>query len=157
MSSLILIAGLPGVGKSTLARTFAWGHTLLEADMYPGLYTYGSGDTPRFHGMEEDASGTPLIKRAHGWCIYQTLRCMERKESVVVSNTFSMKWETRAYYEMAHQFSSKVTLIDLFDQGLTTDALVKRTLHGVPAGAVEAMRKRWMYGQAKVWSAADLG
>jgi predicted kinase len=157
MSSLILIAGLPGVGKSTLARTFTWGHTLLEADIYPGLYTYSPGDTPRFHGMEEDESGVPLIKRAHGWCIDQTRLCLERKAPAVVSNTFSMKWETRAYYEMAHQFSRKVTLIDLFDQGLTTAELVERTLHGVPAGAVEAMRRRWMYGQAKVWSAADLG
>ncbi len=157
MSSLILIAGLPGVGKSTLARTFVWGHTLLEADMYPGLYTHGPGGAPQFHGMEEDESGTPLIKRAHGWCIDQTRRCLQRKESVVVSNTFSMRWETRAYYELAQQHRAAVTLIDLFDQGLTTAELVKRTLHGVPTRAVEAMRTRWMYGQAKAWSAADLG
>lgn len=158
MSNLILIAGLPGAGKSTLARKFAWDHTtLLEADLYPGIYTFRKGEAPIFHGAERDDNGVPLIKRAHQWCIDQARLALQGGGGAVVSNTFSQKWETRAYYILAREYGAQVYLIDLFDQGLSDESLAQRNTHGVPLSAIAAMRARWEHGQQKVWLSHELG
>jgi len=81
MKELFLLRGLPGAGKSTLAKTIGGKH--FEADMYfikDGEYKF-----------EADK-----LKMAHNWCAIQTQIAMVDDEPIViVSNTFTQEWEMK--------------------------------------------------------------
>ena len=92
MKKLFIIRGLPGAGKSTLAKSIGVVEHY-EADMYfvapDGSYQF---DVTR-------------IKDAHQWCKDLVMMAMKRDEpKVVVSNTFTQEWEMEAYYELAAKF-----------------------------------------------------
>ena len=89
--TLYLLRGLPGAGKSSLAKLLGGVH--FESDMFfvdsDGNYNF-------------DIS---KLKEAHGWC---RLRCeMEMRsgtEIVVVSNTFTQEWEMEPFFEFAKKY-----------------------------------------------------
>jgi energy-coupling factor transporter ATP-binding protein EcfA2 len=96
MVKLILVRGLPGSGKSTLAKSLTK-FTHIETDHY-----FASED-----GYKFDA---PKIKAAHAWCQAETQRCLDLCDicnnfvvwpGVVVSNTFTQRWELEPYFEIA--------------------------------------------------------
>jgi predicted kinase len=126
--------------------------------MFPGLYSEDVNGEVVFHGGEM-LNGVPRIKLAHQWCQRVARNLLE--ESIqeggctVVANTFSQKWETRAYFKMAEDLGVKCHLIDLYDQGLNDIQLAARNRHGVNAETIAKMRARWMQGAAKVWRPTD--
>ena len=88
---LVLIRGLPGSGKSTIAKSMA-GYKHYEADMYhmvDGEYVFDFNN----------------IKKAHEWCQSSTLAELEKGGRVVVSNTFTEKWEILPYIEFGYSYS----------------------------------------------------
>jgi predicted kinase len=91
MRELYLLRGLPGAGKSTLAKSLGGKH--FEADMF---FTGPDG------GYNFDIS---KLKEAHGSC---RLGCeMEMKlgtERVVVSNTFTQEWELEPFLDFAKKY-----------------------------------------------------
>ncbi|MCG9682435.1 ATP-binding protein [Vibrio sp. Isolate23] len=118
---LTIIRGLPGSGKSTLARTLGVNH--YEADMY---FIDAQGD---YIFRPED------ISKAHDWCKTMTRESLLQRQSVVVSNTFVMRWEIIPYYKMAQQYDAVFEVIECKqDYG---------NIHGVPASTILEMKKRW--------------
>lgn len=119
---LVLIRGLPGSGKSTIARAMTT-HEHYEADMFfqdaGGAYNYDR----------------EKIKDAHEWCQRQTFKALANGKRVVVSNTFTRKFEMEPYFDMAKTFGIEPNIIEV--TGNWPDA------HGVPAEVVEKMRQRW--------------
>jgi len=119
---LVLIRGLPGSGKSTMASAMTT-HRHLEADMFftdlNGAYLY-------------DAS---KIKAAHEWCQTNAKWALDRGESVVVSNTFTRRFEMEPYFEIAKAFGIELRIIEATGNW--------PNVHGVPTEVVEKMRKRW--------------
>ena len=119
---LVLIRGLPGSGKSTIASAMA-GYRHLEADMFftdlDGRYVYDSSK----------------IKAAHEWCQLNTKWALERGERVVVSNTFTRLFEMEPYFEMAKNFGIEPRIVEATGNW--------PNVHGVPAEVVEKMRQRW--------------
>jgi predicted kinase len=93
MKILYLLRGLPGCGKSSLAKSLMnaqKGH--VEADMFfmkNGEYNF-------------DAS---KLKEAHEWCQKQADDYMSQYgyDTVIVSNTFTQEWEMKPYYELAEK------------------------------------------------------
>lgn len=132
MSKLIIIRGLPGSGKSTFAEDYIniFGELLeknghptvhIEADMFfvdvMGNYNY-------------DAS---KIKDAHDWCQEQTKKFLNNGIDVIVSNTFTRKWELEPYMKM----------VDPEDIIIYTMTDNYGNIHGVPPEVIEKMKERW--------------
>ena len=119
---LVLIRGLPGSGKSTLAKQYAArGYVHCEADMY---FVYDDG-VYRFNPAE--------LRSAHEWCQRETQRALEGGGSVVVSNTFSQRWELAPYLAMVDP--PDVLIIECHGTW--------PSVHNVPAAAIERMCARW--------------
>lgn len=120
--TLFLCRGLPGSGKSSLARLLAPGHAYAADDFFE-----------KDGGYDFDRE---KLGEAHAWC-------QERVEAdlaggvpyVAVHNTFSKAWEAKAYYALAANYGYSVFVIEAQnDFG---------NVHGVPASTIEAMRDRW--------------
>jgi predicted kinase len=123
MKHLFLLRGLPGAGKSTIAKSIGGVH--FEADMYfmkDGVYQF-------------DAT---KLKMAHNWCAIQTQKAMCADEpKIIVSNTFTQDWEMKTYYELAKE------------EGYTVFSLIVENRHGginehgVPQEALDRMKARF--------------
>ena len=123
---LILIRGLPGSGKSTMAKELALaGYKHFEADMFfevNGVYRY-------------EAS---RIRDAHGWCQQMTRQALSNGRNVVVSNTFTQLREMEPY----HLMTGKVRVIEASGTW--------QNLHGVPVEILKRMAMRWEQLPGKV-------
>lgn len=121
---LVLIRGLPGSGKSTIAKALCRaGFSWFEAD------TYHLND-------EGDYCFDPAnAKAAHEWCQQETRKALENGDRVVVSNTFTMLWEMEPYFEMARKFGIEPNVLEAKGSW--------QNVHSVPAEVMDKMRERW--------------
>lgn len=118
-SELVIIRGLPGSGKSTMARVLAQvGYVHVEADMYfmkNGRYEYDRSQ----------------IQAAHAWCRQRVRAALDSGRRVVVSNTFTRLEEMAPYLGM----TSNIRVIEA-KGGWANE-------HGVPEETVKRMAARW--------------
>lgn len=122
---LTLVRGVPGSGKSTMAKAIAKETKCihLEADMF-FLSTLG-----------EYMFDPSKIKLAHEWCHQQARQALSSGQSVVVSNTFVKRWEMQAYLRMAEEYGVQINVI------VATGCY--GNLHSVPDAVVQRMRDNW--------------
>jgi predicted kinase len=128
MKTLILLRGLPGAGKSTIARLLVGDKDYChkEADMY---------FVDRDGNYKFDAS---KIKLAHEWCREEVEFLMRHEHStVVVSNTFTQEWEMEAYYELAKKYDYRVTSM------IVENRHGGKNVHGVPDEVLDKMAARF--------------
>lgn len=114
---LVLIRGLPGSGKSTMAKNMN-GYVHLEADMFlfvDGAYKY---DVKKVPG-------------AHDQCVSKTKEALCAGQSVVVSNTFAQEWELQRYTDLGFTFE----IIEAEGKW--------QNVHGVSDVIIEIMKSRW--------------
>jgi len=129
---LVLVRGLPGSGKSTIAKKEYPDHHHFEADMYQycecGKYNFH----PEVHG------------RAHEWCLNETISKIEQGENVVVSNTFTRNWEMLPYFGVAKMYGADLVVREA-EAPWANDPIVcaEKTVHKVPLEIIEAMKERW--------------
>jgi predicted kinase len=123
MKHLFLLRGLPGAGKSTLAKSIGGIH--FEADMYfieDGVYKFDP----------------TKLKMAHNWCAIQTQKAMVDDEpKIIVSNTFTQEWEMENYYKLAKENGYTVfsLIVENRHEGINE--------HGVPQEALDRMKSRF--------------
>ncbi|MEF1309108.1 ATP-binding protein [Vibrio mytili] len=122
---LILIRGLPGSGKTTLAKQllndFPAKH--FEADMY-------------FENQAGEYYFEPmLLPQAHEWCFNQTRKWLSRGANVIVSNTFVRVWEMKCYLDYCKKKRIEVE-VRICRGGY-------QSIHQVPEETIEKMRKNW--------------
>jgi len=124
---LVIIRGLPGSGKSTMARElrdeagFPYYH--VEADMF---FTDDNG-TYTFNGLE--------IAAAHDWCHKQVAQALENGLNVVVSNTFTRMWEIKPYIDMCAKLKIPYKIVEAKGN--------YQSIHNIPEYAMHKMRSRW--------------
>lgn len=125
MSTLYIVRGLPGSGKSTYAKSLGIPH--FEADMYfmqDGEYKF-------------DASN---LKRAHAWCFFHVGDKLEKGKDVVVSNTFTTVKEMQPYFNLAEMYNADVVIVEVKTQ--------YGSIHNVPKETLAKMKARWQESPA---------
>lgn len=122
---LFLLRGLPGAGKSTLAKSIIGLH--VEADMYfvdkDGNYNFDAAQ----------------LRNAHDWCRRKVEKWMAElnEPRIIVSNTFTQEWEMKAYMDLAKE------------HGYTVFSLIVENRHGgvnehdVPQESLDKMKNRF--------------
>ena len=123
-----LLRGLPGAGKSTLAKSI--GAIYFEADMF-----FMEGNEYKFNPLK--------LKDAHAWCQNQVRISMKNANGgmtptrIAVANTFTQEWEMESYYKMAEEFGFTVfsMIVENRHGGVNT--------HNVPEDVLESMKNRF--------------
>lgn len=130
MKILYLVRGLPGAGKSTLARKIS--PLVFEADDYfieHGVYLFNP----------------ERLSNAHNSCLARTKEALESgAEIVAVANTFSRQWELTPYYNLiSPHMDCSVVEITVQVPSLSDEELAARCIHKVPVETIKKMRERW--------------
>jgi len=128
MKTLYLLRGLPGAGKSTVAKSFGGIH--VEADQ---------------HFMEDGVYKFDVTKlgNAHNYCECQTRAWMKADtdqlstDTIVVSNTFTTEKEMKPYFKMADENGYRVVslVVENYHGG--------KSIHDVPTRTLDKMEKRF--------------
>ena len=121
MKELIILRGLPGSGKTTLAK--AIGGLLCSADDY-------------FDGKHGYAFDPAKLPAAHQACQQRAADGASAGITpIVVHNTASQRWEIEPYAVLAEEYGYRLHVVTVEgDHG---------SVHDVPAETVERMRSRW--------------
>lgn len=138
---LILIRGLVGAGKSTVASAMSCGYpcsVVISADdffMVDGQYRFD----PK------------LLSDAHHQSQARTAFALENGRTAIVNNTFTQRWEMDWYINLAENTGARLIVVDCFDGGMSNDILAKKNVHGVPLSVIQSMRDRYEHD----WRSGD--
>jgi predicted kinase len=128
---LILLRGLPGSGKTTLAKVILQLPSNTEPEVLSADDFFENKDGEYIF----DAS---KLKEAHNYCQF---RCSERmrqqKSKIVVANTFTQEWEMDEYFKMAERYNYRVHIV------IVENRHGNQNIHGVPEDKLQQMKDRF--------------
>lgn len=133
MTTLTIIRGLPGSGKSYIGDALEASDVdtvLIEADMWFDMYNDGAFDANK-------------LQSAHRWCRDMVATNLKDGYNVVVSNTFTRLWEMQPYLDMALELGVQLQVVTV--QGNFG------SVHGVPQTTQEKMRNRFEPFDLNYW------
>jgi predicted kinase len=128
MKTIILLRGIPGAGKSTLASLLLPNkpHCIRSADMYfedeEGNYKFNARELPI----------------AHKWCKNQVEYLMDDKEDlIIVENTFTQEWEMADYFDLANKYDYRIVSL------IVENRHGSKSIHNVPQDKIDMMKERF--------------
>lgn len=133
MSHLIIIRGVTGTGKSTLAKSYvkSFGYSHYETDMWfhrhDGQYVFNYAN---------------LFNNHHQNCFLTVCQCLSLGKTVVVSNTFTTYKEMEQYVRYAVNNGHTIQVLTLTDEF--------GSVHDVPEETMVKMRDRFESNQ-QIW------
>lgn len=137
MREMYLMQGLPGSGKSTVARRIQdrdpiGQAVIVSADTFPGLYTFDpAGKVVGFNPT--------LLGKAHGACLRNAIQAIQDGAStVIVDNTNLTALELAPYVAVAQAFGLAPIILRV---ECDADQAFARNTHGVPEAAHKRMRE----------------
>ena len=127
MNKLVILRGLPGSGKSTIANLLVSNPDhVFEADKY----FYRPDGTYLFNFNQ--------LHSAHEWCKYEVESAMKSNiETIVVSNTSTVESEFKYFIELAESYD-----YDVFSL-IVENRHGHVSVHDVPEITMEKMEKRF--------------
>ena len=96
------------------------------------------------------------IMMFHGW----VRLLLKHYDLVVCHNTYTTRWEMEPQIKAAKDLGAELTVIDLWDVGLSDERLHARNTHNIPLEMYEVMRNRyerdWVNGDPRPpWKRKD--
>lgn len=127
---LFLIRGLPGSGKTTLAKAMvsAFRQWTTVSHYEADQFMLDEGGNYKFDPNK--------LAYAHAECQNFTEMAMKsHTDFIIVSNTFVQRWEMRPYAEMAKKYDYQLAITEV--RG------TYKSVHDVPEATMLSMRDRW--------------
>lgn len=129
---LTIMRGLPGSGKSYLARSIADGAPVFSTDDFfviDGEYRFDPSKLGQNHAENLARSITAMS---------------EGVPHVIIDNTCTQAWEAREYVKAAVQYGYDVQFVEpTTPWAFDVAECAKRNQHGVPEAAIAGMLARW--------------
>ena len=126
--NLILIRGIPGSGKTTLASS-------LRRESMETVYHYEAD--MYFMRDGEYCFDRTKLRQAHAWCQESTEQALFHGYNAIVSNTFTTRKELKPYFQMIQKYGKQPTVYHCQSNW--------GSIHGVPDDVLAAMRDRFEY------------
>lgn len=122
---LVLIRGLPGSGKSTFAKSMIIGRQ--------EHWAWFEADRWMINENAEYEFDPSKLSMVHKKCLEHTMEALNANINVVVSNTFSRRWEMQPYYDLGFP-TTEIMMLGNY-----------QNIHGVPDHKIQEMRDRWEF------------
>ncbi|XP_069495365.1 NEDD4-binding protein 2-like 1 [Ambystoma mexicanum] len=133
---LYLIRGLPGSGKTTMARQLK--------QTFPSALIFSTDDF--FINEDGTYEYNPfLLEEAHRWNQKRAKRAMKKgKSPIIIDNTNIHAWEMKPYVLMAREYSYEVIFREP-DTGwkFNVQELSRKNSHGVPRDKIKRMKEQY--------------
>lgn len=130
MKKVYVMRGIPGSGKSTIARNLAGStgkiHSTDDYFMKNGEYVFEPKDLRRNHQLNFEAFKADLALGV---------------SPVIVDNTNTQRWEFQNYVEAAEAAGYEVEVVNI--PHIDPKLAAQRNTHGVPEEAIRRMLSRW--------------
>ena len=133
--NLILLRGVSGAGKSTVAELFT-DATIISTDDYflvNGIYSFDANSLVSNH-MKCQQAVEDIMKEVTDYYITDN---DPPKNTIVVHNTFTQEWEMKPYYDLADKYAYTIHTI------IVENRHGSKTIHDVPQHNVDKQRDRF--------------
>ena len=128
--NLILLRGVSGSGKSTIAELFV-DAVIMSTDEYfmvDGVYIFDGSKLSEYHKANQERVGRVMA---------DVDRNLNSKCTIVVHNTFTAEWEMQPYYKLAKEYLFAVHTL------IAENRHQSNSIHDVPQSTIDAQRERF--------------